>query len=757
MPFLQVFRLRILLFLTLGFASACATAAYFPGAVLLFGSCIAAFLAAILCLLIRKKPAVLAFVILLGAAFGFVWMQSYEDHYLARLDGYNGQTVSAEVTVTDYSYETYYGISADGKIQLDGKSYKIRLYINDLEELSPGDRLAGQFELQTTTADGAAESDYLQGMGMFLVGYAQEKLRLEKAEELTYRYYPAALRMRILQLLDQCFPGDTLAFARALLLGDTRQLTYTEDTAYKISGIRHVVAVSGLHISILFSLVYAAVGKRRVLTALLGIPVLILFAAVAGFTPSVVRACTMQCLMILAMLVKKEYDPPTALAAAVLLILLCNPMSVLSVSLQLSVGSMAGIFLFAGRIQNHITAGKIGQAVKGKSLRAKVVRWCVMSVSVTLGAMSLTTPLCAYYFGTVSIVGILTNLLCLWMVSFVFYGIMLSCIVGALWTTGGRLVAGAVSILIRIVKGISGALSGLPFAAVYMCSEYIVFWLILCYCLLGLFLLRRKKRPLVLVASIVLSLILAIGASCLEPVVGNYLVTVMDVGQGQCVLLRCGDRNYLVDCGGAHGEETADKAATLLLSQGILALDGIIVTHYDADHVNGVEYLMQRVPAAALYLPDAPDNTGFRSELTDAFESSICWISTDAQLSDGDWRIVIFAGDAEKAGNESSLSVLFQRQNCDILITGDRSVQMEDALLDRWELPQLELLVVGHHGSASSTGFRLLSQTQPAYAAISVGEDNRYGHPTEQALARLERAGCKVLRTDRDGDINFGR
>ena len=260
-----------------------------------------------------------------------------------------------------------------------------------------------------------------------------------------------------------------------------------------------------------------------------------------------------------------------------------------------------------------------------------------------------------------------------------------------------------------------------------------------------------------LVTSIVLSLVLAVGASCLEPVVGNYLVTVMDVGQGQCVLLRCGNRNYLVDCGGADGEETADKAASLLLSQGIAKLDGIIVTHYDADHVNGVQYLIQRVPASTLYLPDTQDNTDFRSELTAAFESSISWITDDVHLAAGDWRIMLFAGESEKAGNESSLCVLFQRQNCDILITGDRSVQMEDVLLDQWNLPQLELLVVGHHGSASSTGFRLLSETKPAYAAISVGKDNRYGHPTEQALARLERAGCVVLRTDKDGDINFGR
>ena len=99
--------------------------------------------------------------------------------------------------------------------------------------------------------------------------------------------------------------------------------------------------------SILFSLVYTLAGKRRALTAIIGLPVLLLFAAVAGFTPSVVRACIMQALMIFALLLNQEYDPPTALSFAVLTMLACNPLAITSVSLQLSAGCMVGIFLFA--------------------------------------------------------------------------------------------------------------------------------------------------------------------------------------------------------------------------------------------------------------------------------------------------------------------------------------------------------------------------------------------------------------------------
>ena len=719
--------------------------------------CIVALGMALICLLIRTKPARIAFVILLGICMGFLRMHLYDAFYLSQLRQLDCQKVSAEVTVTDYSYETDYGISVDGRIKLDGKSYRIRVYTNGPVKLSPGDQLTGVIELQTTTAGGVAESDYHQAMGLFLVGHFTEKAEIVKADRLEVKYYPAALREKILELLNGIFPDDTVGFARALLLGDSRQITYEEDTAYKVSGIRHVVAVSGLHVSVLFSLVYMAVGKRRWGTAILGIPILILFAAVAGFTPSVVRACTMQCLMILAMLLYKEYDPPTALACAVLLMLLNNPMVVLSVSLQLSVGSMVGIFLFCRKLHNWALSGKMGELTKGKTWKAKVLWWCVSSVTVTLSAMSLTVPLCAYYFGTVSLVGILTNMLCLWLVSAIFYGIMLSCVISAVWTVGGQTVAGLVGILIRFVKWVSEFLSGVPFASVYTCSKYIVIWLIFSYCLFVLFLFLKKKKPLVFVAGVLLSLMVAVGLSCIEPFAGNYLVTVMDMGQGQCVLLRCGERNYLVDCGSDQGERAADKAASTLLSQGIIALDGVILTHFDADHANGVKMLMHRIPTDVLILPDTPDSTAFRRELTDAFEDRIIWVNTDMKIERGDFRICIFAGKPGKEGNESSLSVLFQRQNCDILIAGDRSARMENALLERWQLPKLELLVVGHHGSDSSTGINLLAQTRPACAAISVGKDNPYEHPAAETLARLKLYDCKVYRTDIHGDIHFGR
>ena len=123
----------------------------------------------------------------------------------------------------------------------------------------------------------------------------------------------------------------------------------------------------------------------------------------------------------------------------------------------------------------------------------------------------------------------------------------------------------------------------------------------------------------------------------------------------------------------------------------------------------------------------------------------------------GDTKLTVFAPISYKSGNESSMCVLFQTEKCDILITGDRDQQGESILLERNDIPQLDLLVVGHHGARTSTGEALLAKTKPRYAVVSVGEDNPYDHPAQETIERLSKFGCEILRTDIYGTIHFRR
>lgn len=738
--------MRKLVWFGLGFAGASAVWAYLlPGNGLLLlglGAGAGLFLAVLLSR--RVREARFAAWLLLGCAIGSAWCWGYDQIYLAPARSLEGRTASAQMEITDYSYETRYGKAADGAVTLDGKPYRVRIYYSGEEDLAPGDLLRGSFRFQTTVPDAGEEISYQSGKGIFLLAYAQGTPDKIAGEEVPLYSRPAVLRRGILELIDRIFPAGVAPFIRGLLLGDTGGLSYEENTAFRLSGIRHIVAVSGLHVSILFSLICLFTRKRRVLTAVVGIPTLILFAAVAGFTPSVTRACVMSGLTLLAMLLGQEYDPPTALAAAVVGMLAFNPMTVTNISFQLSVGCMAGIFLFAQPLRAWLTEHLGGE---GKTLRARLVRWLAGGVSVTLGAMAVTTPLSAAYFGAVSLVGPVTNLLCLWAVNLLFYAAMLSCVLGWLFLPAGRALAWLAAWLARYVLGAARVLAAFPLAAVYTVNPYAVIWLAGCYILLGIFLLLPRKKPLLFSCLGIAGLCAALLVSWFLPRLDDFRLTVLDVGQGQCLLFQSEGKTYLVDCGGDNAQDAADLAADTLLSQGVRRLDGVILTHFDADHAAGLPYLLTRIPADILFLPEEDPGYGAgRSSLT---------VERSYQISYSNTLISLISGDPALSDNDGSLCVLFQTAGTDILVTGDRSAAGEAALMEKIALPELEVLIVGHHGSKTSTSLDLLEATHPKVAVISVGADNSYGHPAPEILDRLAQFGCTVYRTDEDGTIIY--
>ena len=747
--------MRRLMLFSIGFTLACALGVYCLSGIWLL-------LMALLCLFsgffiwfLKGKPARITAVILIGCMVGFFWTYGFDSLYLSTPKDYDQQTAVVTIAAGDYSHQPQYGQVFDGRVELEGKNYQVRCYINEDHSLKPGDTVTGEFRFRYTGFGGEQDSTYHQGNGIFLLVYQEGEISFG-SQPLRLWDYPAIWRQKILSCITSAFSADTAGFAKALLLGDSTDLSYEQDRGFQVTGIRHVVAVSGLHVSILYGLVYLFFGDRRLFNVILGFPLLLIFAAIAGFTPSIVRACTMQALMILVLFFDREEDPLTALSFSVLLILMVNPISITSVSLQLSAGCTLGILLFGNQLKAYILSlGKLKRKAKGNNLRAKFIRWVTGCVSVTVSAMVFTTPLCAIYFGMVSIIGLLTNLLTLWVISFIFYGIMISCAAAVIWLPLGKIIAWIVAWPIRYVTTVVDFLSDFPLAAVYTDSIYIVCWLILSYLLLGVFFVLKRRNPGTTAACIAISLCVCLALSWIEPCLDETRVSVIDVGQGQSILLQSGKRHYLVDCGSEQTYLAADNTANFLLSQGIFRLDGIILTHYDADHASGVSDLMNSISAEWIYLPDTHDTNGLREQIADAAGERTVWIREKEIINLENGNITLFPGESTTDDNESSVCILFQSGNCDILITGDRSSKGERKLLKTTDLPDLELLIAGHHGSKYATSLDLLQATHPDMAIISVGANNAYGHPHSDTLERLELYGCSIYRTDMDGTIIF--
>ena len=746
--------MRKLMYFTIGFALASLAGSIIYGQwVLLAGAVM--FLLTGLLLIFRKIDIVKKLILVaFGIAVGFTWFFLYDTFFVLVPRVADGQTISVTIEASDYSYQTDTGSAVEGNVILNDKNYRVKAYFHIDEDVKPGDRLIGTFRLRLTAAGGKENPTSHQSEGIFLLAYPIGKTILEPCQEIPWRYYPAVWRHQLLERIDTIFTGRVAAFASALVLADRSKITYEMNTAFKISGISHIVAVSGMHVSILFGLLYILMARRRFLSFLVGVPALFLFAAIVGFTPSITRACIMQGLMLLAMVLDREYDPPTSLAFTALVMLVANPLTILSVSFQLSMGCMFGIFLFSEKIRLWIVS-KMENKNKKSKFRSKLINGVAVSVSVSLSATIITTPLVAYHFGCVSLVSVLTNLLVMWVISFIFYGILLCLLFSLISIPLAVFVSLPVSVPIYFVLYTSKYIAKLPFAAVYTSSIYTVVWLLGAYILLAIFLFQRKKRPMLFAGCILFTLLLSQTLAWLEPLGDDFRVTMLDVGQGQCILLQSDGKTFLVDCGGDDDEISADIAAEALLSQGISRLDGLIVTHPDRDHAGGVSYFLTRIQTDRLILPYVEDEE--LDSLAKATDGAVDYVSQDVVYTFGDTKMTIFAPFNYYSGNESSICILFQREDCGILITGDRGELGESVLLNEHSIPDVDVLVVGHHGSAGSTTDALLKATTPEVAFISVGEDNRYGHPSQKVLDKLIEAGCEIYRTDLHGTIIYRR
>ena len=212
-----------------------------------------------------------------------------------------------------------------------------------------------------------------------------------------------------------------------------------------------------------------------------------------------------------------------------------------------------------------------------------------------------------------------------------------------------------------------------------------------------------------------------------------------------------GTKNYVYGDTLLEYAKAADIAAETLLSQGITKLDCLILTHLDRDHAGAAENLLSRIDTDLLVLPP------IATELPEYIGGEVVYAAEDLLLCCGGMNVEIFTPDFPGNSNEMSLCILFDTEKCDILITGDRNGFGERSLLRNHAIPNVDILVAGHHGSKNSTCEELLAAVCPEIVCISVGEDNAYGHPAPELLQRLQAYPCTVYRTDQNGTILIRR
>lgn len=739
----------------------------FSGAVLAFGlglpwtAALPAGLgiAALILLLLRRGWATRAALIALGLAVGLIFARLDWQRTVAPLGALDGKVDTVSVEAEGYSRDTDYGTSTTVRLELDGISARAVLYGGEKVQLSPGDTLTGRVKFRTTGSFYGDDDLYYgaQGIGLTMSLYGDGEIR--RADTIPVRYWPAAFSHALKERLSQLLPERESGYATALLTGDRSGLSDEFSSGLRQSGTSHVVAVSGMHIGILMGAVLLLLGNRRRLGAFLGLPLIWFFAMAVGMTASVVRASIMLSLALLAPVFHRENDPPTTLLTALMLILLQNPRAILDVGLQLSFGSVTGLQLFSQRCFDGMWESRPVRFLRRRSrVLGGAAQTVLAPIAASFSVLPITMPLSLLYFDSVSLVSPLSSALILPLIPLCFILSVAAPLLSLLWMPLGTVLAWPLRILIDMAMGLTEWIARLPFASMAG-SGYFAIFLTGFYAVVLVALVSRRPvgllRPALGLAGL-FAICLLLGS--VEYDRAQLTVTMLDVGQGQCVYAESKGVTALYDCGGE--DAPAVTAASYLRSIGRFSLDILILSHYDKDHAGGVPELLETVPVDCLYLPEPADEGGLQAEILAAAEkagTAVSFVTTDLTISFGGSVLSIYAPVRAEEGNNGSVSVHWRSGDFDVLLTGDMDADAETDLLSAHGLSGIEVLAAGHHGSASSTGQKFLDAVTPEIVLISVGRDNSYGHPAEETLLRLEESGAAVYRTDLCGNITVRR
>lgn len=552
----------------------------------------------------------------------------------------------------------------------------------------------------------------------------------------------------------------------ALLTGD-KTLLYEDMGLYSSmnkAGLLHVVAISGMHVAFLVGFLRLVLRKKKTSSAV-GIPLVWVFAAMAGGTPSVVRAAFMHSAALAAPLVNRENDPLTSMSAILALLLLINPAACASVSLQLSFSAVLGMLLITPRIYRGITGPFNRRRKKNRgreSLPRRLGRGILYAVAAsfaaTVGAMALSAPISAVYFGAVPTWSILANILVFWAVSACFVLGYAAALLGMIFLPAGRLIGFAVDGLSAYVAKTAGLVGDMPYSRLYVTGGYFLFWLIAVYIIFiawAVFRRGRSFRPVIPVSLALSLLCVGVVSSELRAMNAPAAFTAADVGQGQSIILSDEGRAIVVDCGGGSvSKNPGDIVASLLVSRGIDTVDALCLSHFDQDHINGVITLMHMVEIKSLVIPPEGREDQSRDSLLAEAEKQgieVYIINEDTKIRLKDIRLTVFRPISRR---DPELMFYADIAGSGVLITGDADIEAEKRLLLGRELPEVDIIVAGHHGSKHSCGEELLEAASAETAVISCGWNN-YGHPSEEVLARFSEKNMEVLRTDIHGTVDI--
>ena len=583
-------------------------------------------------------------------------------------------------------------------------------------------------------------------------------LVIEPRQEKSLARLAEQVRKQYEAYMAQAMPKQDAAAIFAMLFGGYQGIRPELLEAFTITGIVHILSVSGSHITLMAgtaNIVGRFLHMSPRATAALATGVILFYSLLAGAIPPVIRSALMGILTLLALTAGRERDAQHILGLVALGLLLYSPLWLFDISFQLSFGATAGLLYLAPPLRER--------------LRKKLPVFVADSLAVTIGAQLSVLPIIAWYFNVLSLSSLLANLVIAPIVEWIIVAGLLAGLLASLLPLAGKVVFLLASVVLGLVYELSRWVAALPGSQIYM-PTFSWWGGMLYYTGLGWLVIRGSKGW----QAVFLLGMLAVIFYCWQMGCNNKEMQVhfIDVGQGDSALvITPHGRAFMVDTGGVR-EGSYDIGSRVdipyLLHYGVEKLDYIFLTHAHDDHAGGVKGILTKIPVGAIGI--GHEGAGdylqtFGTGEIGKIKKLLVPLQEGSSIELDGVRIdMLYSPESRKVqesqmqatGNEFSNLIRVSYGEASFLFTGDLIAEQEQQVLANGTNVASTVLKVGHHGSRTSSSQEFLTAVNPGWAVISCGYNNSFGHPHKEILNRLTSCTkAEILRTDQQGAIVF--
>ena len=584
---------------------------------------------------------------------------------------------------------------------------------------------------------------------------------------------------------DKWLYGNKAGIFSAILMGDKTELDQEIKDLYSLSGIAHILAISGLHISLIGMFLYSLLRKRFsfATSSALTIAVVTLFAITSGMGIATIRAFVMFILKLIGEILGRKYDYITAISLSALILLADNPFIIINSGFQMSFCAMITITIIWPKVVYLI------------NIKSKIANSIVFSLFIGI----FMNPVIAYNYFQLPTYSFMLNIIVVPLLGIVVISAIagsgmgfLSILMGKTALTPGCLILEVYTFLCENVLKIPGAVIvvGKPTIKIIVLYYMVIVFFLFCFTLVrknyekdcNIKEMIDENGKKVISSQIILKKqrkfdfkirLAVIGISILSGFFIYYTpskgldIQFMDVGQGDGIFIKADDGTTITIDGGSSDVKNVAKYRMIpcIKASGTGVIDYAVITHADKDHISGIEEILNMntengLTIRNLVMPHVSyEDEAYDKLLTAAKTKGIqvLYIKEGDTMKLGKVEIKCIHPDGKYISdnrNDYSTVLSLKYENFSALFTGDIPAEIEKSIINKID-NNYTILKVAHHGSKYSSDMEFLKKVMPAYSVISVGVDNSYGHPGTETINKLKSLNSKILRTDLSGEIEI--